>query len=320
MVKKKFATHVFVLDTLCDTSDAREGAEMAEPQPDCSVGAQLAAMKLICCAGMPEKVAVVLMGGTPAEVRLGLPATEAWRVRAGRGSEPDSESILRGYEALPSPPEPELQQEAMQESTTRAERSDTGDASNEEEADRIVAALKASVEAVTSRHWTELDLFEQEEKARITVFLGSPPKDLSKSRDVLLGLKDKMAAVGVSLHFILDPRAYDKKRQVFNECFFSPCCGWTEERPSPTDNLRCSQADLNLLGQVMGYNFGRSVPSQGFLETCCTYNSVHLSGCKEQGDVLEQWKECYGDEGEDFPSVFWKYGWVPTRYDEDEDE
>ena len=232
MVKKKFATHVFVLDTLCDTSDAREGAEMAEPQPDCSVRAQLAAMKLICCAGMPEKVAVVLMGGTPAEVRLGLSATEAWRVRAGRGSEPDSESILRGYEALPSPPEPELQQEAMQESTTRAERSDTGDASNEEEADRIVAALKASVEAVTSRHWTELDLFEQEEKARITVFLGSPPKDLSKSRDVLIGLKDKMAAVGVSLHFILDPRAYDKKRQVFIECFFSPCCGWTEERPS----------------------------------------------------------------------------------------
>ena len=196
MGKKLFSTHVFVLDTF-DASDIGG-------VPQNSIEQQVDSMKLIACAGMPDKVAVLHMGGSASEVRVDLPATEAWRARAERRSRPAVESVLSAYNASYTSSSAEPRQETSGAGRPLGRRG--------KEASRIAEALVAAVEVITSRPWSELDLFEEEERSRITIFLGTPPKGLAVHRERLLALKARIKEAHIRVDFVMGKGAYSKKQ------------------------------------------------------------------------------------------------------------
>ena len=74
------------------------------------IESQVVAMKLLCCAALPDRVGVVHMGATPETVRVDLAPTQGWRFATDDDGNPVVDGVLANYFVAPSaagPPTPE---------------------------------------------------------------------------------------------------------------------------------------------------------------------------------------------------------------------
>merc|ERR1719201_1352261 len=65
------------------------------------IESQVVAMKLLCCAALPDRVGVVHMGATPETVRVDLAPTQGWRCATDDDGNP-VDGVLANYFVAPS--------------------------------------------------------------------------------------------------------------------------------------------------------------------------------------------------------------------------
>jgi len=265
------------------------------------IESQVVAMKLLCCAALPDRVGVVHMGATPETVRVDLAPTQGWRCATDDDGNP-VDGVLANYFVAPSAAGPPTDRPrsicALCAGTPEREGADPDPG----RAERIVHALDTCLETI-SESVTDVDLDERETTTEVTVFLCSPPVDLRYCAEEVDRIKHLMWRRGIALDFILHPNAYSPD---FDSGFahLSP--------PLVQPFHRCTSADVRTLESALigtRLDFRVYTPAENFVSTVCAFNDYYLGRCEHQMDAYNSWLDCYRDNGGGFPITFWTFWW-----------
>ena len=297
------------------------------------IESQVVAMKLLCCAALPDRVGVVHMGATPETVRVDLAPTQGWRCATDDDGNP-VDGVLANYFVAPSAAGPPTDRPrsicALCAGTPEREGADPDPG----RAERIVHALDTCLETI-SESVTDVDLDERETTTEVTVFLCSPPVDLRYCAEEVDRIKHLMWRQNIALDFILHPSAYSPD---FDSGFAHP------SSPLVQPFHRCTSADVRTLESALigtRLDFRVYTPAENFVSTVCAFNDYYLGRCEHQVrksgpsrsdinrlsltssllslffihffcskmDAYNSWLDCYRDNGGGFPITFWTFWW-----------
>ena len=266
--------HLFVLDVSpwAGIADA--------PHNESRIQNQVAAMKLMCCSELPDKVGVVHMGAS--STRVDVPLTEKWRCE---GCPLDLYAPAVEVESIESAavPDPKRIGSAL---------------------DLCLAALRAEGD---HDHWSDTDLFEDDDtEAVITILLCTPPVGIHRHATALVAAARALGRARVEVNFILHPNAHSPS---FDDKF-----SWWHASGTKCSGPRCSDADMDVLDHVFHFDFRNLLFTKDFVTTCSSYNDHYLSGCLEQSQVYDSWSRCWPSQVEEkFPRRFWDWTWLHSH-------
>ena len=259
-------TNIFVLDTgplsaLRDQDLRLGGRDALESR---LVG-QVAAMKLLCCAELPDKVGVLRMGASDACVDVR--PTERWHSADGLGrralDEEEDPGFLCCYRPDPEPADTSVPNPR-----------------------RLARALRLALAELTDsgyESWKDSDLYvEKEQRARITMFLCGPALGLKGVEEDFRAAVAEVDSRDVELEILLHRSAYSPSFDQYG----SPTQPKGElasggVQISPLE-LRCSEADMATLSYAMDANFRHKIAAEGHVTTLSAYSKTYLPGVRDE--------------------------------------
>ena len=306
-------TNIFVLDTgplsaLRDQDLRLGGRDALESR---LVG-QVAAMKLLCCAELPDKVGVLRMGASDACVDVR--PTERWHSADGLGrralNEEEDPGFLCCYRPDPEPADTSVPNPR-----------------------RLARALRLALAELTDsgyESWKDSDLYvEKEQRARITMFLCGPALGLKGVEEDFRAAVAEVDSRDVELEILLHRSAYSPSFDQYGSSAQPKgelASGGVQISPL---ELRCSEADMATLSYAMDANFRHKIATEGHVTTLSAYSKTYLPGVRDERHAKYCWHACFpsvavGGRGVEYPevlsTVLWENEWESSCSGEEERE